>query len=127
MSRVIGLGMDLTEIDRVRKALEKHGDTFALRICTTEEWAYCRTHSDPVPSLAARFAAKEAVSKALGTGIGEKCGWTDIEVERNENGAPRIILYGAANETARQMGITEWMLTLTHTRQSAAATAIALG
>ncbi len=127
MSRVIGLGMDLADIDRVRKALEKLGEPFALRICTPAEWAYCRTRPDPVPSLAARFAAKEAASKALGTGIGEKCAWTDIEVVRADNGAPAIVLHRAAKETARQLGITNCILTLTHSHLSAAATVIAMG
>lgn len=71
MSRIAGLGMDLIDLDRVRQALQKNGEAFALRICTPDEWAYCRKHADPVPRLAARFAAKEAVAKALGTGIGE--------------------------------------------------------
>ena len=89
MSRIAGLGMDLIDLDRVRQALQKNGEAFALRICTPDEWAYCRKHADPVPSLAARFAAKEAVAKALGTGIGEKCAFTDVEVVRNDAGAAR--------------------------------------
>ena len=68
MSRIAGLGMDLADMERVRQALRKNGEAFALRICTPDEWAYCRKHADPVPHLAARFAAKEAVAKALGTG-----------------------------------------------------------
>lgn len=88
MNRIVGLGMDLADLDRVRQALQKNGETFALRICTQDEWAYCRKHADPVPRLAARFAAKEAVAKALGTGIGEKCAFTDVEVVRNDAGAP---------------------------------------
>lgn len=83
MSRIAGLGMDLADLERVRQALQKNGEAFALRICTPDEWAYCRKHADPVPRLAARFAAKEAVAKALGTGIGAKCAFTDVEVVRN--------------------------------------------
>nr|WP_270589355.1 holo-ACP synthase [Akkermansia muciniphila] len=64
MSRIAGLGMDLADMERVRQALRKNGEAFALRICTPDEWAYCRKHADPVPHLAARFAAKEAVAKA---------------------------------------------------------------
>ncbi|MFR4416060.1 MAG: holo-ACP synthase, partial [Akkermansia sp.] len=79
MSRIAGLGMDLADLERVRQALQKNGEAFALRICTPDEWAYCRKHADPVPRLAARFAAKEAVAKALGTGIGAKCAFTDVE------------------------------------------------
>ena len=94
--------MDLADMERVRQALRKNGEAFALRICTPDEWAYCRKHADPVPHLAARFAAKEAVAKALGTGN------------------------GAAGVTARELGITGWFLTMTHSRLSAAATVIAL-
>ena len=99
MSRIAGLGMDLIDLDRVRHALQKNGEAFALRICTPDEWAYCRKHADPVPRLAARFAAKEAVAKALGTGIGEKCAFTDVEVVRNDAGAPSILLHGTAGVT----------------------------
>ena len=82
--------------------------------------------SDPVPHLAARFAAKEAVAKALGTGIGAKCAFTDVEVVRGDAGVPSILLHGAAGVTARELGITGWFLTMTHSRLSAAATVIAL-
>ena len=126
MSRIAGLGMDLIDLDRVRQALQKNGEAFALRICTPDEWAYCRKHADPVPSLAARFAAKEAVAKALGTGIGEKCAFTDVEVVRNDAGAPSILLHGTAGVTAREQGVTGWFLTMTHSRLSAAAAVIAL-
>lgn len=126
MSRIAGLGMDLADLDRVRQALQKNGEAFALRICTPDEWVYCRRHADPVPHLAARFAAKEAVAKALGTGIGEKCSFTEVEVARNDAGVPSILLHGAAGVTAREQGITGWFLTMTHSRLSAAATVIAL-
>lgn len=127
MNRIVGLGMDLVDLDRVRQALQKNGEVFALRICTPDEWAYCRKHADPVPRLAARFAAKEAVAKALGTGIGEKCAFTDVEVVRNDAGAPSILLHGSAGVTARELGITGWFLTMTHSRLSAAAAVIAVG
>ena len=123
MSRIAGLGMDLADLERVRQALRKNGEAFALRICTPDEWAYCRKHADPVPRLAARFAAKEAVAKALGTGIGA---FTDVEVVRDAAGAPSILLHGAAGVTARELGITGWLLTMTHSGVSAAATVIAL-
>lgn len=127
MSRIMGLGMDLADLDRVRQALQKNGEAFALRVCTPDEWVYCQRHADPVPRLAARFAAKEAVAKALGTGIGEKCSFTEVEVVRNDAGTPSILLHGAAGVTARELGVTGWLLTMTHSRLSAAATVIALG
>ena len=107
MSRIAGLGMDLIDLDRVRQALQKNGEAFALRICTPDEWAYCRKHADPVPRLAARFAAKEAVV-------------------RNDAGAPSILLHGTAGVTAREQGVTGWFLTMTHSRLSAAAAVIAV-
>ena len=110
----------------MRQALQKNGEAFALRICTPDEWAYCRRHADPVPRLAARFAAKEAVAKALGTGIGEKCSFTEVEVVRNDAGSPSILLHGTAGVTAREQGITGWLLAMTHSPHSAAATVIAL-
>ena len=117
MSRIAGLGMDLADMERVRQALRKNGEAFALRICTPDEWAYCRKHADPVPHLAARFAAKE---------VGAKCAFTDVEVVRGDAGVPSILLHGAAGVTARELGITGWFLTMTHSRLSAAATVIAL-
>ena len=105
MSRIAGLGMDLADMERVRQALRKNGEAFALRICTPDEWAYCRKHADPVPHLAA---------------------FTDVEVVRGDAGVPSILLHGAAGVTARELGITGWFLTMTHSRLSAAATVIAL-
>lgn len=127
MNRVIALGMDLADLDRVRQAFQKHGEVFARRVCTVDEWTYCTSREDPVPSLAARFAAKEAVSKALGTGIGGKCSFLEVEVVVNACGAPSLLLHGAAGVTAREQGISSWLVTLTHSRLSAAATVIALG
>ena len=108
MSRIAGLGMDLADLERVRQALQKNGEAFALRICTPDEWAYCRKHADPVPR------------------IGAKCAFTDVEVVRNDAGVPSILLHGAAGVTARELGITGWLLTMTHSGLSAAAAVIAL-
>lgn len=127
MNRVLALGMDLVDLERIRHAYQRYGESFATRICTADEWAYCRSHTDVIPFLAARFAAKEAVSKALGTGIGTHCALHDIEVVKNQAGAPSILLHGAAGVYTRERGITDWLLTLTHSRLSAAATVIALG
>src|SRR5207245_2299169 len=83
------LGVDLVEIARIREILERHGERFLARVYTEAEVAYCRTHREPAPSLAARFAAKEAAFKVLGTGWGEGVRWRDVEVVRDPRGAPR--------------------------------------
>lgn len=126
MARIIGLGIDLVDLDRVSRLLDK-GAEFVQRICTEQEWEYCSRFQDPVPSLAARFAVKEAVSKALGTGIGASCAFREVEIVILESGAPTLVLSGSAEETARGMGITSWSLSLTHSRLSAAAVVLASG
>jgi holo-[acyl-carrier protein] synthase len=123
---VIRTGVDLIEIDRVQAAVQRFGDRFLQRVFTSAELDIC----DGKPSsLAARFAAKEAVAKALGTGIW-RCGicWTDIEILRNmTSGEPTLMLHRAAASRAHEMGVREWSISLTHTRQSAIALAVALG
>jgi holo-[acyl-carrier protein] synthase len=123
---VVGLGVDIIEVARIRTALERHGDRFHQRICTSSEATYCQGMRDPAPFFAARFAAKEAVSKALGTGIGAQCGWLDIEVRRKASGEPFVVLHGAGAETARRLGIARVLLTLSHTENYAVAHAIAV-
>ncbi len=123
---VIGLGVDLVEVARFRAALERHGDRIEQRLFCSSEIEYCRAMRDPLPCLAARFAAKEAVSKALGTGIGPACGWHDIEIRRKASGEPFIVLHGAAAETAARLGIGSILISLSHTDTSAVAQAIAL-
>ena len=112
-------GVDLIEIERVRQAIERFGDTFARRVFTAAEIELCCGRME---SLAARFAAKEAVAKALGTGIWRQgIGWTDIEILRNEQGAPLLYLHGAAAAHAAQRGIQHWSLSLSHDRTKAIA------
>ena len=124
---VIALGIDLVEVARVRDLLTKHGERFKERTFTPGERAYCDANADPAMHYAARFAAKEAVSKALGTGFAEGVGWTDIEVVRAASGQPGIVLHGTAARRAEELGITKMLVTLTHTRESAAASVVALG
>ncbi|MEO8351239.1 MAG: holo-ACP synthase [Chthoniobacteraceae bacterium] len=123
---VIGIGIDLVEVARFRTSLERHGERFEQRVFCASEIEYCRSMRDPLPSLAARFAAKEAVSKALGTGIGVLCGWHDIEIRRKASGEPFVVLHGAASETAARLGIASILISLSHTDTSAVAQAIAL-
>jgi holo-[acyl-carrier protein] synthase len=116
-------GVDLLEIERLQKAIEKHGERFLARIYTLAERELCNGNT---ASLAARFAAKEAVSKALGSGLG-KVAWTDIEVLRAESGAPTLHLHGNARALADELGLTQWSISLSHTHEYAVAMAVALG
>ena len=124
--RVFGIGIDVVEVDRIASAIERHGDLFLGRLFTADERHYCETQKKSALHYAARFAAKEAVSKALGTGIGRQAGWLDLEITRDPSGAPKLVLHAAAAEFARQNGITEIQISLTHARDYAAANAIAI-
>jgi len=124
---VVGIGVDIIEVARIRASLERHGERFHARICTAGEAEYCQRMRDPAPFFAARFAAKEAVSKAFGTGIGSACEWKDIEVRRKASGEPFIVLHGAAAETAKRLGIGQVLISLSHTEHYACAHAVAVG
>ncbi|MEZ4866935.1 MAG: holo-ACP synthase [Caldilineaceae bacterium] len=119
-------GVDLIEIARVEAAIARHGARFLARVFTNQEQESCQGR---VESLAGRFAAKEAVAKALGTGIWRKgIDWTDIEVVRDPaTGAPQLLLHRAAACTAAALGLTEWSLSLSHDRERAIAFVVALG
>ena len=116
-------GVDLLEIERLRAALERHGERFLTRIYTPAERELCAGN---VASLAARFAAKEAVAKALGTGLGDVA-WTEIEILRAASGAPVLRLHGKAQALSDQLGLRQWSISLSHTREIAIATAVATG
>ena len=121
---ILGTGIDLVEIQRIRDALGRHGEGFARRILTEAEWDYCRAHVDPAPHVAARFAAKEAVSKAFGTGIGTRLSWHDIQVTRDASGRPHVELCGEAAGLMKELGGAHVHLSLSHERGHAAAMAI---
>ena len=117
---IIGLGLDATEIHRISAAIERYGDRFVKRIFTDGEIAYCRRKRDSASSFAARFAAKEAAMKALGTGQSQGVYWTGIEVVRR-HGPPELRFNGGALERARALGATGSLLTITHSRDLAIA------
>jgi holo-[acyl-carrier protein] synthase len=121
---MIGIGVDLCEVDRMRTALSRT-PTLRGRVFTDAEQAYCDERKDPTERYAARFAAKEAVMMALGVGVGA-CKWNEIEVAKAESGAPSVRLHGGAQRLADERGIGEWRLTLTHTSRRAEAIAVAL-
>lgn len=120
---IVRTGIDLIEIARIQQAIARHGARFLQRVFTPLELQACAGRAE---SLAVRFAAKEAVTKALGTGIGP-VSWREIEIAGNEVEAPQVRLYGRAAEVARQLSLTSWSLSLTHSREVAAAVVVALG
>jgi holo-[acyl-carrier protein] synthase len=122
---IIGLGFDATDIPRVAEILERHGERFLRRIFTEGEIAYCTRRRNPAPHLAARFAAKEACMKALGTGHAEGVQWKDIEVIRDD-GPPQLQLHGGAARLAAQMQVTKSLITLTHSEALAMAQVLLL-
>ncbi|GEA18529.1 holo-ACP synthase [Moorella sp. E306M] len=118
------LGIDIIEIERLERALKRH-PRLMNRLFTPAEQEYCLSRHRPGASLAARFAAKEAVMKALGVGLGS-CSFRDIEIRREESGRPRVVLYGRAGELAREVGADTVTVSLSHCRAYAAAVAQAL-
>jgi holo-[acyl-carrier protein] synthase len=117
---IIGSGLDATEIARIASAIERYGDRFVNRVFTDEEVAYCRRKRDAASSFAARFAAKEAMMKALGTGHSQGVFWRGIEVIRR-GGPPQLRLHGGAAARSAAMGATRSLLTLTHSQELAIA------
>ncbi len=121
---MIGIGVDLVEVDRMRTVLART-PTMVEKLFTAGEQVYAEAANDPSERYAARFAAKEAVMKALGVGLGA-IDWHDIEVVRTDAGAPELSVTGRAHELAVDAGITRWLLTMTHTTTMAEAIAVAL-
>jgi holo-[acyl-carrier protein] synthase len=124
---IVGIGVDLAEVGRIRDALERRdtGTRFRARIYTAGEQAYCERRKRKYESYAARFAAKEATMKALGRGWSREVGWTDIEVVRERGGRPNIRLHGKAAAYAEKLGIRRIALALTHTAETAMAQVVA--
>jgi holo-[acyl-carrier protein] synthase len=119
----IASGIDLVEIERFQATLDRHGNRFLERVFTEAER---KEAGDQTASLAARFAAKEAVAKALGTGIGP-VSWHDIEIRRGAARQPLLMLHGAAARLAAELGLIEWSISLSHTHEMAVAVAFAAG
>ena len=121
---ILGSGIDIIEVARVETARERHGERFLKRIFHPAETAYCLSHKFPGPFLAARFAAKEAISKAFGTGIGAQLGWQDMEIRRKESGEPFVVLHGKGKELFKSRRAKRLLVSLSHTANYAAATAV---
>src|SRR5436190_22700489 len=116
---ILGIGIDIIEVNRIEASYERFGERFLNRILHPNEISYCLSHKLPGPFLAARFAAKEAISKAFGTGIGAQLSWQDMEVGRKESGEPFVILHEAGEKLLRERGAQSIRISLSHTQQHA--------
>lgn len=124
---VLGIGTDITECLRIAQMIERHGELFVDRVYTPEEIRYCRQRKQATQHFTGRWAAKEAVLKAIGTGWRQGISWRDIEVLNEPGGRPTICLRGGAKEAAVRRGITEVLVSISHCRTHATAFAVALG
>ena len=123
MSTILRSGIDLIDVERLARLAPAIRERFLARVFTEAEQQLCSGRDE---RLAGRFACKEAVAKALGTGIGE-VHWRDIEILAEENGSPRLILHGKAQETAETLGLTVWSVSISHIKTMAVALAVASG
>jgi holo-[acyl-carrier protein] synthase len=121
---IVGSGIDIAEIGRIRNSVERYGERFLNRVFTAAEQAYCLRKRNSAESLAARFAAKEAGAKALGTGISFGVNWLEIEVVREPSGRPTLRFHGRAQEIAGHLGVAHAALSLTHTGDLAMASVV---
>ena len=121
---IVGIGIDATDIPRVRETYQKYGERFLRRVLTDAEMAYCLRRRDPVPHIAGRFAAKEAGMKAIGTGHSHGVLWRDVEVVRDAGGPPHLRFHGAAARHSAALGATRTLLTITHSESLAFAQVI---
>ena len=124
---IVGLGTDIVEVERIAKMIADHGDHFLESVFTPGEIAHCSGRRESAPHYAGRWAAKEAVMKVLGTGFTNEVGWTDIEVVTQPSGQPVIALHGTTRQVADRLGVVNVLVSLSHTKHYATATAIGLG
>lgn len=125
--RILGIGVDIVEVARLDGAIQRQGQRLLDRCFVESEQAYCNLQKLPARAYAARFAAKEAVAKALGTGFGAQLEWLNVEVRRKASGEPFIVLSGTGAETARRLGVTEIFLSLSHSDHYAVANVVVAG
>lgn len=124
---IVGVGTDIVEVVRIGQMIERHGEVFLNRVYTEDEIRYCQRRKEYTQHYAGRWAAKEAVMKTLGTGWSRGVGWRDIEICSSKSGQPSIVLRGGAREIAAQAGICDVLISISHCRSFATATAIAVG
>jgi holo-[acyl-carrier protein] synthase len=121
---ILGVGIDLVEVPRLQAMHEQHGERLLKRFLRPEEIAYCLSHKFPAPQLAARFAVKEAVAKAFGTGIGAQLNWLDMEVRHQETGQPFLVLHGGGKALLESRGARTVHISISHTNSHATAVAV---
>jgi holo-[acyl-carrier protein] synthase len=121
---IVGTGIDVVDCVRIESSIERFGDRFLRRVFTEGEIAYSQSMKFPARHFAARFAAKEALSKAFGTGIGKSMGWRDLDVQKKESGEPYLVLRGGAERMAKERGVTRVWISLSHTDTIGMATII---
>jgi len=127
MSRIIGVGTDIIECLRIAQMIERHGELFINRVYTQYEIQYCQGRKQSTQHYAGRWAAKEAVLKALGTGWRRGISWRDVEIRNDSSGRPKVALRGGAAEVLERLGITEMHISISHCRSHATAYALAEG
>lgn len=123
---IFGIGIDVVEVERLESSMAEFGERFASRVFTEAERAYCESQKRPAIHYAARFAAKEAVAKALGTGIGKDLSWLDMEIRRRDSGEPEVFLSGNGAKFAKDKHLGQIKISLTHAQHYAAANAVVL-
>jgi holo-[acyl-carrier protein] synthase len=127
MGGILGIGADITECLRIARMIEQHGELFIDRVYTPEEVRYCQSRRQSTQHFAARWAAKEAVLKALGVGARQGLVWTDIEIGTTASGRPSVAVRGAVKDIVERLEVAEVLVTIAHCRTHATAYAIALG
>ena len=124
---ILGIGTDITECLRIARMIERHGELFITRVYTPEEIRYCQSRKQATQHFTGRWAAKEAVLKALGTGWARGIAWRDIEVLNEPSGKPVAILRGGARKVSQNLGIATMLISISHCRTHATAYALAVG
>ena len=123
---LLGIGIDVVEVERIGSSMDEFGEKFVQRIFTEAEITYCESQKRPVIHYAARFAAKEAIAKAFGTGIGKQISWLDMEISRRPSGEPMVIMSGGGEKFAESVEVADIKISLTHAEHYAAANAVVL-
>jgi holo-[acyl-carrier protein] synthase len=127
MTQIIGIGTDIIECLRIAQMIERHGELFITRVYTPHEIQYCQSRKLATQHFAGRWAAKEAILKALGTGWRRGISWRDVEVRNEPGGRPTVALRGGARDVVEQLGITQMLISISHCRSHATAYALAQG